>query len=152
MLPKSYQDSLFPIPNSICGKRPKFCCFFPQLVCVVHKFHCDSNQVIWTLFGVFSVWGNSAYWGKKLLLYFREQTFLPFSRKLNKVNQEMNLLIFHHPFELKSLNEAVEHDLGLKWCLLSSPLAGQYCVVLTGRSDGQNSYSDYKTNIQINHG
>ena len=105
--------------------RPKFCCFFPQLVCVVHTFHCDSNQVIWTLFGVFSVWGNSAYWGKKLLLYFREQTFLPFSRKLNKVNQEMNLLIFQCPFELKSLNEAVEHDLSLKWCLL--PLAPLLC-------------------------
>ena len=37
----------------------------------------------------------------------------------------MNLLIFQRPFELKSLNEAVEHDLSLKWCLL--PLAPLLC-------------------------
>ena len=84
-------------PFQILCEKTEVLLLFPQLVCVVHKFHCDSNQVIWTLFGVFSVWGNSAYWGKKLLLYFREQTFLPFSQKLNKVNQEMNLLIFQQP-------------------------------------------------------
>ena len=40
-------------------------------------------------------------WGKKLLLYFPEQTFLPFSQKLNKVNQEMKLLIFQKYINFK---------------------------------------------------